>query len=107
VVSDPKTWSMKKSGQEVSPFDVVDGGNRHMHAIADHITSRNSGHALAIVTEDAPLIALGVQSPLYFNREQPQLDKGVHFNLFNNVWGTNYIMWYAEDASFRFRLEPR
>jgi hypothetical protein len=26
----------------------------------------------------------------------------VHCNLFNNAWGTNYIMWYGEDMRFRF-----
>jgi hypothetical protein len=105
-VSDPKSWSMQKSGQQVSPLDVVDGGNRHMHAIADRISCGPAQHGLSILTEDAPLVALGVQSPLYFNREQPQLDKGVHFNLFNNAWGTNYIMWYSEDARFRFSVAP-
>jgi hypothetical protein len=107
TVSDLKTWSMQKSGQQVSPFDVVEGGNRHMHAIDDRITCRNGAHELAFITQDAPLIALGVQSPLYFTREQPQLEQGIHFNLFNNAWGTNYIMWYMEDMRFRFRLEAK
>jgi hypothetical protein len=106
-VKDPKTWSMQKCGQQLSPLDVIEGGNRHMHAIDDRITCRNSNHELTILSPDAPLIALGVQSPLYFTRDQPQLDKGIHFNLFNNAWGTNYIMWYAEDMRFRFRLELR
>ena len=78
-----------------------------MHAIDGRIACRNGAHELAIVSQDAPLIALGVQSPLYFTREQPQLDKGIHINLFNNAWGTNYIMWYSEDMLFRFRLEPK
>jgi Domain of unknown function (DUF5054) len=106
LVPDLKTWSMQKSGQQVSPFDVIEGGNRHMHAIDDRITCRNGAHQLFLTTQDAPLVALGVQSPLYFNREQPQLDKGIHFNLFNNAWGTNYIMWYSEDMRFRFSIEP-
>src|SRR5580704_12696306 len=75
-VKDLKGWSMQKSGQKVSPFDVVEGGNRHMHAIDDRITCRNSNHELTILSPDAPLVALGVQSPLYFTREQPQLEKG-------------------------------
>ncbi|HEX3118952.1 MAG TPA: hypothetical protein VHP80_07650, partial [Candidatus Acidoferrum sp.] len=106
-VKDPNAWSMQKSGQRVSTLDVVEGGNRHMHAIDDHVTCRNSNHEMIIASPDAPLVALGVQSPLYFTREQPQLDKGVHFNLFNNAWGTNYIMWYAEDMRFHFQLELR
>jgi hypothetical protein len=103
-IKDPKAWSMQKCGQQVSPLDVVEGGNRHMHSIDDRITCRNSNHELTILSPDAPLIALGVQSPLYFTREQPQLERGIHFNLFNNAWGTNYIMWYAEDMRFRFQL---
>jgi hypothetical protein len=106
VVSDIKSWSMQKSGQEVSPFDVVDGGNRHMHAIDNRVWCGRGERSLSIFSQDAPLVALGVQSPLYFNREQPQLDKGIHFNLFNNAWGTNYIMWYSEDMRFRFSIAP-
>ncbi len=104
AVKNPQAWSMQKCGQRVSPLDVVEGGNRHMHAIDDSVVCRNSNHELTIASSDAPLIAFGVQSPLYFTREQPQLDKGVHFNLFNNAWDTNYIMWYGEDMRFRFQL---
>ena len=28
---------------------------------------------------------------------------GVHFNLFNNAWGTNYIMWYGGGCGFPVR----
>ena len=28
----------------------------------------------------------------------------MHVNLYNNVWGTNFPMWYEEDARFRFVL---
>jgi hypothetical protein len=30
--------------------------------------------------------------------------KGIHFNLFNNAYGTNYILWYSGDMRFRFKL---
>jgi len=39
---------------------------------------------------------------LYFSNVQPDLSSGVHCNLFNNAWGTNYIMWFGEDMQFRF-----
>ena len=29
---------------------------------------------------------------------------GVHVSLFNNTWGTNYVMWLADDMRFRFTL---
>ena len=33
AVSDSRGWSIDKSGSSVSPFDVVTGGNRAMHAV--------------------------------------------------------------------------
>ena len=33
--------------------------------------------------------------------------QGVAFNLYNNIWNTNYIMWYPfknEDADFKARF---
>jgi hypothetical protein len=76
-----------------------------MHAISDRISCRDDEHRLSFVTIDAPLVALGHQSPLNFSRSQVNLEDGVHFNLFNNAWGTNYIMWFNEDMRFRFVIE--
>ena len=44
------------------------------------------------------------KSPLRFFERQPDLSAGIHCNLFNNAWGTNYIMWFGEDMRFRFVL---
>jgi len=41
---------------------------------------------------------------LNFTDEQSDLLGGIHFNLYNNVWGTNFPMWYEKDARFRFLL---
>lgn len=105
VVTRGAGWTMNKSGQEVSPFDIVDSGNRHLHAISDRISYKDEGGRLLLSTLDAPLVAPGHQSPLYFSRSEANLDGGVHFNLFNNAWGTNYIMWFSEDMHFRFAIE--
>ena len=29
---------------------------------------------------------------------------GVHFCLLNNLWGTNFPMWFEEDCRFRFKI---
>jgi hypothetical protein len=105
LVTASGAWSMQKSGQEISPFDVVECGNRHLHALLDSIAYKDSSGGLSFTTLDAPLVAFGRPSPLNFSRSQPSFDSGIHFNLFNNAWGTNYIMWYAEDMRFRFVIE--
>lgn len=106
VVTNPNGWSMDKSGQTVSPFDVVAAGSRHLHAVTKGFGYKDARGSFDVETLDAPLIALGEMSPLNFSRTQPDLTAGVHCGLLNNAWGTNYIMWFKEDMRFRFLLRP-
>jgi len=76
-----------------------------MHALSTGLTYRDEQGAFAIGTLDAPLVVLGSQSPIYFSNTQPDLSKGVHFSLFNNGWGTNYVQWFGEDMRFRFTIK--
>ena len=71
----------------------------------DSISCKDGANTLSFTTIDAPLVSVGRQSPLNFSRSEPTLQSGIHFNLFNNAWGTNYIMWFDADARFRFLLE--
>ncbi|NOG48471.1 MAG: hypothetical protein HND48_02750 [Chloroflexi bacterium] len=50
------------------------------------------------------LVAPGRPSLLDFHNRLPDMSGGVHFNLYNNVWGTNFPMWFEDDARFRFVL---
>ena len=104
IVKDPQGWMMEKSGERISPFDVAVAGGRHLHAVSPGIHHKDGSDEFRLEMVDAPVIAFGEKSPLNFSREQPDLSGGVHCNLFNNAWGTNYIMWYGEDMRFRFVL---
>jgi hypothetical protein len=104
VVSDPKGWMLEKSGEQVSPFDVVRGGSRQMHAVSTHFSYKDDSGSFVVEPIDSPLVAMGKKSPLNFSKDQPDLSSGMHVNLFNNAWGTNYIMWYGEDMRSRFVL---
>ena len=102
VAPEAQGWTLDKLGQNISPFDVVKGGNRHMHAVTNGIRYKDANGSLTIETLDAPAVALGERSPIYYSNDQPDLSKGVHFSLFNNAWGTNYIQWFGDDMRFRF-----
>jgi len=104
VVADQTGWTMDKSGQTVSPFDVVSAGGRHQHAVTTGFGYKDAHGAFEVETVDAPMIALGEKSPLNFSRSQPDLTSGIHSCLFNNAWGTNYIMWFSENMRYRFLL---
>jgi len=102
VVRDGGTWSLDKMGQSISPLDVVRDGAHTLHAVDRGVSYGDAHGCLSIDTLDAPLVAPGAPSLLQWMNERPALDKGMHVNLYNNVWGTNFPQWYDEDATFRF-----
>ncbi|MGH9401095.1 MAG: DUF5054 domain-containing protein [Terriglobia bacterium] len=102
VAPKSRGWTLDKVDQPVSPFDVVRGGNRQMHAVTSRVSYQDAQGRLSIETLDAPVVALGERSPIAYSVDQPEMTKGIHFSLFNNAWGTNYIQWFGEDTRFRF-----
>jgi hypothetical protein len=104
LTDQPRAWSMEKVEQQVSPFEVITSGNRHMHALSGPMSYKDSGGSFSVESVDAPVVSLGERSPIYFSNDMPDLAKGFHYSLYNNAWGTNYIQWFGEDMRFRFRL---
>jgi Domain of unknown function (DUF5054) len=104
IAEDQKGWTLDKSGEAISPFDVVTSGNRHMHSLQKGFEYKQGGDRFAVETLDAPVVSLGERTPLLFSNEEPDLNKGIHSCLYNNAWGTNYIMWYGEDLRARYVL---
>lgn len=97
-------WTLDKIGSRIGPLDVVENGNRHLHAVNPGVEYQDAGKWINIESLDAPLVAPGEPSLLNFTNDQPDLSKGVHFNLHNNLWGTNFPMWFEDDCRFRFRI---
>jgi hypothetical protein len=105
IAEDEKGWMLEKSGESISPFDVAASGNRHMHCVQNGFEYKSGGNVFAVETVDAPVVSLGERDPLRFSNDQPDLAKGLHSCLFNNAWGTNYIMWYGEDVRARYVIK--
>jgi len=102
IAEEMKGWKLEKSGEWISPFDVAASGNRHMHCVQQGFKYESGHDSFAVDTLDAPIVALGARDPLLFSNDQPDLTRGLHSCLFNNCWGTNYIMWYDEDLRARY-----
>jgi hypothetical protein len=98
-------WEMDKLGGWVSPLEVVRDGNRHLHAVGEGVRWTRGAERLQINSLDAALVAPGQRSLLNFTNRQPGLAGGMHFLLCDNLWGTNFPMWFGEDARFRFQVK--
>lgn len=101
---DTADWRFEKIGRLIDPTDVVSRGARTLHAIDQQVICRDGARTLTLTTLDAPLVAPGHPALLNFHNQPPELSGGVHVNLYNNVWGTNFPMWFDDDAQFRFQL---
>ncbi len=89
-------WEINKLGEWINPENIV--GSPLIAAVDKGI--RNS-RAL-IETYDAPLVAPYGRKLLHYNEKNSERD--MYFNLYNNIWNTNFPMWYSDDAVFRFKI---
>lgn len=96
---------VEKVGRPVNVLDVVEGGNRQMHGIDKYVDIITDAGRIRITSLDAPLVAIGEPNLLNYSLEQPDINGGVHFCLFNNVWGTNFSMWFEGSITYRFKIE--
>ena len=97
-------WEIHKMGLWISPLDVVSRGNRNMHGIGEGVRLTRGSARLIIESDDAHLVSPGAPRLLRFDDTLPRLEGGMHFCLHNNLFGTNFPLWYDDDARFRFRL---
>ena len=85
-------------------------------------TNPSLATTLTVASLDAPILGIGEPWPFPVREsEQPEGAPQFSYNLYNNIWGTNYPQWYpfegvygygkhgdrtlGTDASFRFELE--
>ena len=97
----------EKTGFMVDVMDVVEGGNRQMHAIDNYINIITDKGTVRIISLDAPLAAIGERKMLNYSTNLPDISGGVHFCLFNNLWGTNFTMWWEGSVTYRFTVEVK
>lgn len=91
---------LQKIGRTIDPFAVMPGAARKLHA-CEAIWA--NGEPI-IENHDAPLVCMGDRALYDVTDDYPNPAGGAQFLLYNNRWGTNFKMWYEEDASFRFTI---
>lgn len=95
----------EKMGERVDLMDVVEKGNRQMHGIDRYVDLITSGETIRISSKEAFLLNVGEAQGLNYSTNYPDKRKGVHFNLNNNLWGTNFSMWNEGSLTYHFVIE--
>lgn len=95
----------EKLGERVDLSDVVAKGNRQMHGIDRYVDLTTATGTIRIWSETAFLVNIGEANGLAYSTEYADKEGGIHFNLCNNLWGTNFSMWNEGSLTYRFTIE--
>ena len=94
---------LKKLGCLVNPQEVASKGSRNLHAVQSVELDNYK-----IINHHSPLVSVGRGKILEFdNKFEDVKNDGLSFVLYNNVWGTNFPLWYEDNAKFTFEIEKK
>lgn len=94
-----------KLGQVIAPDNIVSKGGRKLMAVEKTLFDI-AGKEYSLICKEAPLIATDGGNILHFdNQSVNDASKGVAYILYNNVWGTNFPLWYEDSAMFNIEIE--
>ena len=98
---------LQKIGTWVCPRQTIAGGNERCHAVQRIRVTLPDGDVWILEPWDTPLLAAGAPELLDFS--MPESWDTLYLALYDNLWGTNFKMWYEEDILFRlaFTYEGR
>ena len=95
--------TLKKLGSAVKPEEVAHNGSRNLHAVQSVMWD-----SCEVENLHAPLMSFGKGKILEFDNKTEDVRKdGISFVLYNNVWGTNFPLWYEDNARFEFKIKVK
>merc|ERR1712019_220651 len=80
-----------RKGKMADGSDWVFGGSPHLRGVEKVRWAGNTGQ-FVLSSLDVPIVCAGLMTPFPTPRlHAPSINQqGVHFNIFNNIWNTNY-----------------
>ncbi len=93
---------LKKMEQWIGPASCIKGGNHRVHGV-EAFRWQDAVGGVQVTLLHTPLIAIAEPKLLEF--EGVESYDRVYVNLYNNLWGTNFKMWYEEDIFSEFLFE--
>ena len=94
-----EAWEIEKLGQWISPEKII--GSPLITATGKGVRNDKA----EITPLDACLVAPFGRRLLDFEKHPRGQD--LYFNLYNNIWNTNFPMWYSDDTRFRFVIDKK
>ncbi|WMJ90600.1 hypothetical protein [Anaerocolumna sp. MB42-C2] len=85
--------------------DIEENANHVFYSLENYISASDDNNGVCVIPMDSPLTAIGSTGVYEFRKEYKAPDDPVlYFNLFNNMWGTNFPQWTGGDLCYRYIL---
>lgn len=98
-------FKMVKIGEEIGIDETISMGGKNLNAIQRAVLKFDN-ESCEIINHDCPLISIGRGKILEYDNKTEDITKdGISYVLYNNVWGTNFPLWYEDNASFSFTIK--
>ena len=99
IVSDNSSWRIEKLGQMIDPF-----AHAPLGGMQDYTFGIVENNDVKLQFTDGALVSFGKPNLLEFD-DNTRTGEQISVNLYNNVWGTNFPMWYGEDGRIRIKIQ--
>ncbi len=92
-----------KLGEKTDYRTTVSMGGRNLNAVEKCIFKTDAGE-FDFVNLHSPLISIGRGKILEYDNKLETTADGIAYVLCDNVWGTNFPLWYEDNAKFEFEI---
>lgn len=97
-------FKLIKLGSQIDYKSTVSMGGRNLHAVEKCIMKNDFG-SFDFINYHSPLISIGNGKILEYDNKIESIEKdGISYVLYDNVWGTNFPLWYEDNALFSFEI---
>lgn len=87
---------------KIDPNEVISKGGRNLHAVFGALMK---GGKYRFTNRHNPLLSVGRGKILEIDNKLESMEQeGISFVLYDNVWGTNFPLWYEDNARFEFEI---
>lgn len=92
-------FEVEKLSQRIDPYSVVRNGGRKL-SVCEKTYFKNNDVEYSVESLEAACVSFDGGNLLHYDNSQFDISDGIAYVLYNNVWGTNFPLWYGESAVF-------
>lgn len=97
------SFELVKLSERIDYNSIASMGGRNLGAVEKLVIKTDAG-SFDFINRHSPLVSIGRGKILEYDNKLESITDGMAYVLCNNVWGTNFPLWYEDNAHFEFEI---